>query len=107
MNSTMRVFYLYIVSLISLIMFASGIVSCVYNCSKYVFPDDSAFFESESNTDNSYINSSNRDYAAQRRNYKKSTIKNLVVSILITVIGLLLHKYHWKTIETERVQLEN
>lgn len=95
MSSNMRVFYLYIISLITLIMFVSGIVATVYNFSRCIFPTDYVFFDSYTEHSKDY------DEVA-RQNYKTEAIKDIIVSGLVIIIGFSLYKYHWKTIEKER-----
>lgn len=112
MSSTMRVFYLYIVSLISLLMFSSGVVYTVYGVSSYIFPTNTVFYENTEKQNNSYYDtdtfvSETNNREVQKRNYKKTTLKNTIISVLIAIIGFILYRYHWNRIETERALFEN
>ena len=107
MSSNMRVFYLYIISLISLIMFISGIVAIVYNCTRYAFPTDYAFFENEGEIYTYTKSLDTHSYETRRQNYKREAVKDIIVSGLVIGIGYSLYNYHWKTIEKERNLLSN
>ena len=106
MSSNMRVFYLYIISLITLIMFASGIIATVYNITRYIFPSDYYFFSEDTLTIQTDVVEKNNNEIG-RQNYKKETIKDSIVSVLVIVIGFSLYKYHWNLIEKERKLINN
>ena len=100
MQSNMRVFYLYIISLIALMMFIAGIISSVYNLSRLIFPDSYVFYDKE-------VTSQDNENIVRQNNYIKEAIKDIIVCALITVIGYVLYSYHWKTIEKERILIKN
>lgn len=123
MSSNMRVFYLYVVSLIALIIFVSGIIAVVYNGARLAFPTSYVFYEDKMQN-NYYLDGeiktavekdydSNNTIKEQKENkirisnYKKEAVKDIIVSLLVIGIGFILYNYHWKTIERERNMLEN
>ena len=122
MQSNMRVFYLYVVSLIALIMFVSGIIAVVYNGARLIFPTSYVFYEDQTQdsfySDGQIKSAVEKNYNSndiqersenriRRRNYKNEAIKDVIVSMLVMGIGFVLYNYHWKTIEKERNILEN
>lgn len=109
MTSNFRTFYLYTVSLVTLIMIIGGIVSTVYNITSYFFPDSYVFFEEEYKKDNGYYNydydfDDTKNNEIRRQNYKNERIKNAVVSVVVIAIGGIMYKYHWNIIEKERIK---
>lgn len=102
MSSNMRVFYLYIVALITLLMFLIGIVFTVYNLAKYIFPNNYAFFENDDVRTTYQADVAVNYTEIDRQNYKRETIKDLIVSGLVIVFGFCLYKYNWNVIEKER-----
>jgi len=113
MTNSFRTIYLYIVSLITLSMIIGGIVSTVNNVTSYFYPDSYVFFETETETTNSYkydTSYNNNDFETTRNNmirkanYKKQKIKNAVVSVAVIVVGAIMYRYHWNLIEQERIK---
>jgi len=87
-------------------MIIGGIVSTVNNFISYVYPDSYVFFEEEEEYSSKY-NINNQIQETQRneirkQNYKNEKIKNVVVSIAVIIVGTIMYKYHWNTIEKER-----
>ena len=124
MQSNMRVFYLYVVCLITLIMFVAGIISGVYNLARLFYPTSYVFFEDNQQVSRTYsiygeiqetravrIDEETKKEKDQntirKNNYKKEAIKDVIISGLVITIGFLLYKYHWNTIEKERNVKEN
>ena len=108
MSSNMRIFYLYTVSLITLLLFLAGIGFTVYNSAKYIFPNNYVFFDDDGGivTFKTDVVANNNN-EIRKQNYKRETIKDLAVSVLVVAIGFSLYKYHWNKIEKERVLLNN
>lgn len=107
MASNFRTIYLYIVSLITLVMIIGGIVSATNNITSYFYPDSYVFFEEKiSSTKYDYDNDydSERKNQIKRENYKNERIKNAVVSVVVIVVGGIMYKYHWNIIEKERMR---
>ena len=90
MSSNMRIFYLYTVSLITLLLFLGGIGFTVYNSAKYIFPNNYAFFDDDDGgivTFKTDIVANNNNNEIRKQNYKRETIKDLAVSVLVIAIG--------------------
>ena len=113
MTNSFRTIYLYIVSLITLSMIIGGIVATVNNVTSYFYPDSYVFFETETETTNSYKYDTSyndddfettRNNMIRRENYKKQKIKNAVVSVAVIVVGAIMYRYHWNLIEKERIK---
>ena len=112
MASIFRTFYLYIVSLITLVMLIGGIVSTVYNITSYFFPDSYVFFETEDSDKYKYDYddydyddyNSEKNKEIRKQNYKNGKIKNAVVSVVVIAVGGIMYKYHWNIIENERIK---
>lgn len=110
MSSNFRTFYLYTVSLITLIMVIGGIVATVYNITSYFFPDSYIFFQEETTSsqydsyEDKYDYDSTRNFEIRRENYKNEKIKNTVVFIVVIAVGGIMYRYHWNIIEKERVK---
>lgn len=110
MSSNFRTFYLYTVSLITLIMIIGGIVAAVYNLTAYFFPNSYVFFEEETSInkydidkyEDDYEYDSKRNIEIRKQNYKNEKIKSTIVSIVVAGIGGVMYKYHWNIIEKER-----
>lgn len=107
MPNNFRTFYLYSISLITLIMIIGGIVATVNNTTSYFFPDSYIFFQDEvddleKDSDSNYDVTNN--YEIRRENYKNGKIKNIVVSTVVIAIGGIMYKYHWNIIEKERIK---
>lgn len=116
MASNFRIFYLYTVALITLIMIIGGIVATVNNITSYFFPDSYVFFEKDANSEDNVEDDIQYDYTNQannentkkteirKQNYKNEKIKNIVVSIVVIVVGGIMYRYHWNIIEKERIR---
>lgn len=105
MASNFRTFYLYTVSLVTLIMIIGGIVSTVYNITSYIFPDSYVFFEDDYTKDYDYYDyDDTKNNEIRKQNYKNERIKNAVVSVVVIAIGGVMYKYHWNIIEKERIK---
>lgn len=108
MANNFRTLYLYVVCLITLTMIISGIVATVNNLTAYFYPDSYIFFEEEEEYNSKYdisdqIEESQRNLI-RRQNYKNEKIKNVVVSVAVIIVGAIMYKYHWDTIEKERIK---
>lgn len=102
MSNNFRIIYLYLVSFITLAMIIGGIVSTVNNITSYFFPDSYVFFEKNEGQDiDTYISKSEKN-RIERENYNNERIKDSIISISITVVGVIMYRYHWNTIEKER-----
>ena len=108
MASNFRIFYLYIVSLITLFIMIGGIVSTVNNITSYFFPDSYVFFETGETDkveyDYGYEYGSENNNEIRRQNYKNEKIKNAIVSLATIAVGGIMYKYHWNIIENERIK---
>jgi len=110
MASNFRTFYLYTVSLVTLIMIIGGIVATVTNITSYFFPDSYVFFEEENTKDyddyydDDYDYDNTKNNEIRRQNYKNERIKNAVVSVVVIAVGGIMYKYHWNIIEKERIK---
>lgn len=108
MANNFRIIYLYIVCLITLTMIIGGIVSTVNNITSYFYPDSYLFFEE----DNGYVTKYEKENQYEliekneirKQNYKNEKIKNVVVSVVVIIVGTIMYKYHWNTIEKERIK---
>lgn len=104
MPNNFRIIYLYLVSFITLGMIIGGIVSTVNNITSYLFPDNYAFFEkSEGLEVDTYVSKAEKN-RVERENYNNEKIKDSIISIAVIVVGAIMYKYHWNTIEKERVK---
>ena len=110
MASNFRIFYLYIVSLITLFIMIGGIVSTVNNITSYFFPDSYVFFDTEETDKELYDYDYDYDYDTEnnneikRQNYRNEKIKNAIVSLVVIAVGGIMYKYHWNIIENERIK---
>ncbi len=105
MTNNFRVIYLYIVSLISLIMIVGGIVVLAHEVTSYFYPDSYVFFsDGNSATSKTYDYNTEKNNLIRRENYKNEKIKNSVVSVAVIAIGGIMYKYHWNMIEKEKVK---
>ena len=105
MANNFRTIYLYIVCLITVTMIIGGIVSTVNNLISYFYPDDYVFFEEEEYStkyENQYEEIQKNEI--RKQNYKNEKIKNSVVSVAVIIVGTIMYRYHWNTIEKERIK---
>jgi len=116
MASNFRIIYLYIVSLITLIMIVGGIVFTVNNITSYFFPDSYVFFREK--TVNEYAYNYEYDYEydydydiadekeaeIEKINYRNEKIKDSIVSLVVVTVGGIMYKYHWSIIGKERME---
>ena len=97
MSNNFRTIYLYIVCFITLSMVIGGIVATVNSITSYIYPDSYVFFETDT-----LIGDEAEENLIKRQNYKKETIKNAIVSVVVVAVGAIIYKNQWTTIENER-----
>lgn len=74
-TKNIRIIYLYLVSFISLSMFAGGFISTVYNIVVYF---------------------------TKRQTYYYSSLQDIFTSMAVILVSVVLYAYHWKSIEFEK-----
>lgn len=104
MNNNIRALYLYVVAFITLVMIVTGVASTVNSIATYFYPDAYVFFYNESSSSYNYSDYTVDDdeNEIEKENYKTEQIKNAVVSVVVVMIGAIMHKYHWNLIKKEK-----
>lgn len=100
MSKHIRTIYLYIVAFITLCMIVFGIVFAVNNMASYYFPTVYYYMDYDD------YNNSQQGYEKELLKEKRRNVKSMISSLTVTLIGIPLYMYHWKTILKEESKEE-
>lgn len=107
MSKYIRIIYLYIVSFITLGMLVGGIISFVNSVTEYFYPTDYIFFREENVDKYDYKEYSLIDESEtqiEKENARIRQIKEIATNTAIIVVAIPLYIYHWKKVQTERIE---
>lgn len=92
MSKYVRTIYLYVVSFITLCMVVIGLINTVNSIASYYYP--SVYYYTSYGYEND--NYENNRYNEEILNKKRSSLKEMIAYMTVTVVGLPLFMYHWK-----------
>ena len=105
MAKNIRILYLYLVSLIALVMMVVGFISTVNRVASYYYPVV-YYYPYDKYDNNTYAYNYDEGLARETRNEKRENIKEAISYSAVTVVGTCLFTYHWKKIQNERKEEE-